>query len=979
MSEEYFEQYSSSYINRRDLSEQKRSNGKGKWGPRACTTWSPTICNELTTFFTKCSYPYRLIEEIPLKEPLRSEVRRFFLSLDAYIESPNPVIPEKSILFGACNKDYAEYLKRVKRKSFQTSWHVELFSKPEWWDDVPAYTISEIGDIFNFAYLIFFEGEVDDYKWGEIDVKINPDTLKIFEETLFSLLPPENEIEHIKKEEILLDISSSSSLDGDKHRPQWKVKPDRLYFNKVRQPCDRCVIQVSPNNYRDAHILDPADVNSIGWMDKQVMMILREMDDHIHLVDKDEATRRCRKLIKYPHFLQRDFRKEGITKPHEIACSVIRVLQKAFPKIDAFKDMENFYGTYPLTVDGEVKYMKRGHGLGLANGITTLMNLTLHCMTVDRIRGMFPDIKSDCLCLNDDFVAGFEDDSVVDEYWDEEGQIFEELSIIRADDKSFRSYGCYVIAERYFSNLGEDKKVSYQLRELLLPLAGYNITHAKEQFISVQSVISSDLMDRYLGEIISYWGYEFYPSEAQTPYKIGGWLNLRIEKVDFTLVEIEHLELKSYHYRGFEAVKVSPIIPKGGTMYECPFRKLYPFVTLDDDIAEAVNYLPKDQAEWKFGRIFSNLNKFTAYWDNLYKRRQKAFKKDICMNYIDLLKSIVSTYRKTQFYPNNDMIKTYHNWNFLSARIKDLYLDANPVFSALAYNKQIEYGFSEKFSLAFARPDEDFSLKRGLYSREVERSLKTNTLSLFFVGTDDSIMWPSDGYDPSEDYLNPIAVGKSTTASGFARGYPELLPEFRSPLIEEKKKVFGRFLTLEEMEYFTRTKIPRSTIKYYVEHLANLDDLKDLIDSFRDEILDAIICSESFIDPEGDEDEAPNLYHDSDRNNLSDPDENYITWDSLTNPENTKFWNYNQHSKERYKFDSQHTADTFSELSILVLYATYPGLKDRDELIKEFDQLRVTNAILHTIASNIGISQLIEATHVESSLDDDWGCDLFGE
>jgi len=159
------------------------------WYPRGYTTWTPELKEEMLHFFEKCNYPYRSYEEIPFKDPLRSEIRRFFISLDAYMESPHPVIPEKDLLYGATDIEFAEYLKRVKRKSFETTWHVENFEYPDWWNDVPAYRIHDIGDIFNYSYLPFFKMEVDDYLYGDLDLTYKEDWIATFKSTLLRMLP----------------------------------------------------------------------------------------------------------------------------------------------------------------------------------------------------------------------------------------------------------------------------------------------------------------------------------------------------------------------------------------------------------------------------------------------------------------------------------------------------------------------------------------------------------------------------------------------------------------------------------------------------------------------------------------------------------------------------------------------------------------------------------------------------------------------
>jgi hypothetical protein len=144
------------------------SNQKG-FLPRECINWSKELQNSLLQFFTNCSYPYRHIFHIPFPGALKSEIRRFFISLDAYIESPNPVIPEKDILYGSTYLDYAEFLKRVKRKSFETTWKAKNFEDPSWWKEVPRYIINDIGDIFNYSYLIFWKQEdPDDYLFGNL-------------------------------------------------------------------------------------------------------------------------------------------------------------------------------------------------------------------------------------------------------------------------------------------------------------------------------------------------------------------------------------------------------------------------------------------------------------------------------------------------------------------------------------------------------------------------------------------------------------------------------------------------------------------------------------------------------------------------------------------------------------------------------------------------------------------------------------------
>jgi hypothetical protein len=236
MSDVYFSSVGQqSSINSKDFQVSTgNSNYSSCWYPRASTPWSQPLQNELLAFFQNVSYPFRHVFEIPFRDPLRSEIRRFFLSLDAYIESPNPVIPFRDILYGSTFKDYSETLKRIKRKSFETTWKVEHFALPEWWNEVPAYTIKDIGDIFNYSYLIFWEDDTDDYLWGNVEMSGNFSMLSHFKECVRDLLPERSSFDKIDQIEITSTISSSSAYDEKlkKTQPHYKIKNRYLHFQR---------------------------------------------------------------------------------------------------------------------------------------------------------------------------------------------------------------------------------------------------------------------------------------------------------------------------------------------------------------------------------------------------------------------------------------------------------------------------------------------------------------------------------------------------------------------------------------------------------------------------------------------------------------------------------------------------------------------------------------------------------------------------
>lgn len=940
------------------------------WVPRAPTRWTRELQMELLTFFQKVDYPFRNFEEIPFKDPLRSEIRRFFLSLDAYIESPNPVIPYKDILYGATDIKFSSTLKRIKRKSFETTWHVEHFAFPDWWNDVPGYIINEIGDIFNYSYLIFFEEDCEDYINGFIPIKQNQSRLDLFRETLEELLPNRDSFEKIQPIEVLSQLSGSIGVERGslKHKPNYTMKNKYLSLSKKRHICERSVIRVSPENCRDSVLNDPGDLNTIALIDQQVMEILGRMPDHIHLKNKDEVTRRLHRLDKkYRLFLHRDIKKEGITKPRNLLKIMLEVLNKLYPDIEVFEN-SSFYDEFILRVNGELIHPTRGHGLGMANSLTTLIQLVIHTMIVDELENDMPLIESSCLTINDDFVAGFNNLEDLEAYWDKEEEVMDELSILRQPDKSFYSYRRFVIAERYFSLGIEYEKKSYQLRELLLPLSCANVTHAKEYFVAAQTYVNSKLVPQYLGEIRNYWGYEFFPTEFIYPSKVGGWINERINSVDMTLVMLQELDLKSYVFRGFQASKVQLYKSNKGELFTPPIQILLGYPNIPEEYWKNFDILSYSQLNDKYGRILSHSNNnFKNYWSKMYKIRQKVFKKTFECTYEDLLIMIINHYETTQFYPNESMIYRYHPCNYRRGEIRDPYLDPNPHMALVAkFNPDIQYPFKEAFSIKFSDRDATTKKTESLFSKEIQRSLKSEVINVLCTGRAHEIYYPSGSYKPEEQYLNPIKIGEVTALLNWGMGYPELRKNFEHPLINEKKTIFGRLFSLDELILITRAGLSREVIKYLVNYLKD-NPQYTLLDTLE-------FCAKSLED----------LY---DHTKEIEPptqisDEYHITIDRLIDDKCSIFWSW-RHNQEDYTVDSEETLQALHRMDTWVVIGSHhdPIFRPERQRLKEEVDSGSSGRLLSFLAHHSGVYKLLdEELREQDSPEFDGGFgDLFGD
>jgi hypothetical protein len=183
-----------------------------------------------------------------------NELKRFMCSLQAYYDSPNPVICKSKLLLGITDINFAAYLKRVRYKSFINSFLLTQWEEPEWWKDTPWFSIRDIGDIFNFNYWFFWEEEpVADYKSGFIPLDNISAHKELFQDHLRKMLPRKDYIQPVEELEILLTSSSSACITTSGGNSKvWKEKERSNYFSDKPLFGKRCLIPVSPANMRDS-------------------------------------------------------------------------------------------------------------------------------------------------------------------------------------------------------------------------------------------------------------------------------------------------------------------------------------------------------------------------------------------------------------------------------------------------------------------------------------------------------------------------------------------------------------------------------------------------------------------------------------------------------------------------------------------------------------------------------------------------------
>jgi len=803
------------------------STSINKYQPSHAITWSLDIKIRLRDFFLKCSYPYRKTYFPPHLEDLTPHIHRFFISLDAYIDSANPVIPEKEILFGATEKDFATYLKRVRTKSFLTTTGSTSLELPEWWHEIPQYQIKDIGDIFNFQYLIHFSEEVEDYKYGDVPYTENIGYIKKFKQTLRNLLPEELPCDIIDPREVLLTNSGSSAIrEGSITDKTYLIKQQTNGFNKSRDMSKRCVVQAAPAGARDTCINTINDINTIKLIEYQTALLLekqfREFTVDKTLEDFDIKYRNFQKNSKF--FLCRDITKEGITKPRPLLTAMMEVLHETYPEVPGW-DFTDFYNTYELSIDGKIHKPIRGHGLGMANALTTLMQIVLFHQILEKCEYM--KIEPTMLTHNDDIIIGFQKNQDIEEFWSVEEKVFSKLGILRNPQKSFRGKRSGVFIEKYFYEFSSiiSRKESYQRRELLLALTASNIVHAK-QMVSSLVYLENEIISLNFPEVISYWGYEFWKEEHLYPATCGGWFNRSIYGISLDLKTLDDLPYSDQVEKAYHACKNNRIYPKFEKGdYKSPIQKIYPNYAflIEDKHKLDFDIGPLNEINRSYNRLRFQPWQYELSWNRLLKKRKETYDKYIShLPYKDFIKLIVNESNK-DFLPLDFMIKSEVQGEIHEGTVDDIYHTSNPKMSYLSALTPIDDIYPNRYSINFLNID---SIQHRITADQRKRlNSFVGILSLTSKMRKDTFLAPKDSFEEFfECYRTPFRLFK-VYGELESPLLPLLKEEYRPKILSEKKSIFGRFLSKKEYFAFEKIKFRPKVIKFLMDlHLEDPED-----------------------------------------------------------------------------------------------------------------------------------------------------------
>jgi hypothetical protein len=781
-----------------------------------------------------------------LEERFASNLDKLLISLRAYYDSANPVIPKERLFDILCEKDAAKILKNIRIKSMMLAWRSSFVDTPDWWDECPSYVIYDIGDIFYYKYCFFWEEECCDYDYQLQPVITDPDVVKDFIESTEAIMDELDFDFDFEPSEILYQPRSSKVIDSKMESVydfQTRFEKRVEFRFGPRQPGKRCVIPVHPGGVRDTIINQIPDLNTILAIDKIVSKCLRNFHGTV-VPNVDRFTRELNEFYSnYDFFYCRDIEKEGITKPRYLLKIMLKALEKRTPYLKEVCTSDFFDGDW-CQIDDNVIHSERGHGLGMGNSLTTLMQIIIYRMTFNRYMADHEckDNSVDFYTLNDDCVFGLnltEEESF--EFSQVDHEILEDLGLIRKKTKSFLVRKGFVFLEIY-NPPGFNRKDSIMRRTMLLPYSAVNIVHAKD----LMSLMGSN---PYIDIILQKWGYEFYPDEIHQPRHFGGWFSKNFYGIDISLDYVIE-EFNSKMSRAAQAVLESDRKFKRKLVKTCDPFNLLSYPNIDEYIRHKLPI-----AGSAFFSSFERLkirSDFNIIYKNLAEKRQRIF---LTRKYVDLktyLTELKNSSDRDIFmssFPSR-WIKKFDIDRFVDGVFTDPYRYNYPISSGIRKLKGIDIKGYPSSYWPLTHSDSSFTCTV-LRSEIAELNLDYHA----FEYTDEDVVLPNKEADFQEfisSWRNPVAVGKYCQLKYNRLMIPDKVPE----VLKYKKGFFSRDLT--RIEFLLLQGEKYSVIQDYLNSNKDLESfLEELEEERKSRVFSTPPVSRDEDDDENDDDSDP--------------------------------------------------------------------------------------------------------------------------
>jgi hypothetical protein len=398
------------------------------------------------------------------------------------------------------------------------------------WDPITHY--NELPPV---NYLIRWKEDSSDIEYMKIPLKpFNKDLLEELRNEILDDLP--DDLELPQDIEVLAKVKTSTTLDLDRMKSipfyQARLTPLGREFSHIFKG-KRTIIPVGPSNTRDAVVTTIDTYNSVKWCDLVMTRLLDEEPESLVHNSPQVFIQRLRRMTKIPKrgqmYWLRDIKKCGLTFPRELFHLVQECLSEKYPDKDFSRfDIYRYYSIWDE--NNERVNTVRGYCLGMANNLVTYIQCMLSKMLLKRLP---PHIEVEALYGNDDSCLkiwtkdGLLDNIDAQMIQCEDFDLLNQLNIITNDKKSFWSW--YPILFEEYGH--QDFKIKHSRIACALSSAmlAPDIKYAKflTSAISLALWDNGDWIEAPLRELISKWGYEYYPEEVNFDYLLGGWLSIR--------------------------------------------------------------------------------------------------------------------------------------------------------------------------------------------------------------------------------------------------------------------------------------------------------------------------------------------------------------------------------------------------------------------------------------------------------------------
>jgi len=749
--------------------------------------------------------------ELLLNEEVQAAINHVLIALKGYYKSDNPIMPFHDLKYWAFSIDGAAILKKIRKQSYVKSIRGSFYTDPEWLNTLPIYDIKEIGDIFNYQYCFPWNvTDEQDYLIAFSPLQFGEGSLDLFRQKAREMLHECSEIDPLDEREIFLNLSSSVAQDNGKTNFHYLCKHNHLKFSERRTSGKRTLITTSPGDGRDAIINEVEDLNTIQYIEYQLDKVLQNTYLREYLVNRNEEEFRKKYELfidNNRYFLMRDIKKEGLTKPKVLLKIMLEELYRRYPNCKAFSYTSFYDGPW---FEGDTT--GRGHGLGMANNLTTLMQIILFKMLIEITSEAGLDIKYDMICHNDDIIIGVNcEEDLLDDAINFDCQVLEDSGIIISKDKSFHSPYGGVICERYIDKYDRwHKKQSYIEREKLLLYTCCNVVHLKSMLSSFYSKFSDDIN---IGELAAYFGYEFHPCEFDMPISIGGWQRSKSLRCSFDLKWIsEHLTKRiSRIYIASRLNKTHIKYSRRIEQFVPPVLRMYNskiWDTVDPKILESFNIVSDFSAKNQFTRLRKSPKRRLEAWTILLEKRREAFNGPSVS--FEIIYDLEYSDLKNIF-PLEQDIDRWVDIQIINRALKDPYNVPNPICSAL--NKIFDLK-DERYNSCYwplLAKSHDNILRAG--ARKDLARIITYVPPIYLYEEEDTVI-PRDSQDFEDfmlSYPAPLLMGKVFEIYG------------KIPILKKKLVKDTWNFKMTEQRFFLFNHVQATHLPFLVEIMERLD------------------------------------------------------------------------------------------------------------------------------------------------------------